>query len=113
MHLIAQYSCSICGHEMRVRKDFQKTYMTHVRDKHSDELTPQQMDVFEIEVRKLRFTDLCDDLPESLQSKPFRTTVQCQECQLVFRSYEQLHQHEQKMHPESAQTVELIIEKLE
>lgn len=95
MHLITNFNCKMCGFEMRVRQDYQKNYIKHIRERHSNELTTQQLELFEMDIRKLKYDDLCHDLPASLKS----VDLHCSECQLYFKTNELLQEHKEEVHP--------------
>jgi uncharacterized C2H2 Zn-finger protein len=79
---------------MRVRQDYQKNYIKHIHEKHSSELTKQEMEMLEMEIRKLKYDDLCQDLPATLKS----VDLHCSECQLFFKTNELLQEHKERVH---------------
>jgi hypothetical protein len=100
---------------MRVKKDFQKVYKKHVKEGHP-ELTPEEQVNFEMEIRKLRYSDLCPDLPPALVCNRDRkpTRIQCDLCDNInFYSYKQLAEHNDKFHSGgSGGTLQLEIERI-
>jgi hypothetical protein len=61
-------------------------------------MTEHQLELFEVEIRRLKCTDICKDLPASFYSS--RTIPKCQECDLHFKSMELLNKHYVNVHPE-------------
>lgn len=94
MHLNATLGCKLCGFEIKIKKFFQTKYIKHVRQFHN-ELTPQEMDLFEFEIKKLRFKDVCPDLPASLKGV---SEVICKVCNETFSNAFVLRKHQENVH---------------
>ncbi len=68
MHINTTFGCKLCGFQIRVKKGFQKVYIKHVREHHL-ELSGDQMDMFEFEIKRLTFRNVCPDLPSLMHDQ--------------------------------------------
>lgn len=95
MHIKSTFGCKLCGFQMKVYKKFQKCYIDHIRDHHK-ELSQEQVQLLELEIRKLKFGDICPDLPASLQQQSPVTV--CEICSINFSNLREVEIHKEKAH---------------
>jgi hypothetical protein len=100
MHITAHFPCMLCGVSMRVKKQFQKHYIKHMKEAHND-LSPEEMEQMEAKIRKLKYQDICDDLPPELRTVNKPKSASCRLCGLNFSHSRQLDSHILMAHPES------------
>lgn len=96
MHITSKYKCKLCGFEIQIKKFFQKNYIKHVKEVHT-ELSPKEFEVFELEIKKLKFHEICPDLPASLKGGRAACSY-CEFCKIKFASAVQCENHKEKVH---------------
>jgi uncharacterized Zn-finger protein len=101
VHMTLNLQCKICKFEIKTYRKFQTNYIKHVTEAHND-LPQDQLDFFIYEIRKLKYSDICPDLPAFLKEKSYTTT--CQICSIKFKDLAQLQAHKESAHQNRSST---------
>lgn len=103
VHLDLTFNCEICNETLKLRKQFQKTYIEHIQNTHTD-LKEEDFNSLKRKIKFLRFKDVSNNLPTiEVESSTLNTAMfskQCPDCYLTFGTYAILLQHIEKNHPE-------------
>ncbi len=91
----ATVKCKLCNFKIRIKREFQSSYIKHVRESHK-ELTEQDLELMEIEIRKLRTKDVCPELPAFLKGPKALTS--CEICGINLFKTTLLKKHIENVH---------------
>lgn len=95
------FNCEVCQLTMPLKSRFQRNYITHVRDFHSN-LGTERIQELEEKIKTLRFKDVSNEVSEELHEIGVKTikSTKCSLCYINFRSNQMLIQHMKTFHQE-------------